>query len=88
LSLQSGLERQFGVCIAVKACDLTKGESVDELLFLIDKNGIRFDMLLNIAGIDYESSFLERERENVVKIVSLNVEATLRITHAILSRRR
>ena len=45
-------------------------------------------MLLNIAGIDYEGGFLERERESIVKIVSLNVEATLRITHAILSRRR
>ena len=86
--LRSGLERQYGVCVTAKACDLTKGESVDEMLSLMDKSGIRFDMLLNIAGIDYEGSFIERERENIVKIVSLNVEATLRITHAILSRRR
>jgi len=88
LSLQNGLECQFGVCVTTKKCDLTEEESVDELLSLIDKNGICFDMLFNIAGIDYEGSFLERERENVVKIVSLNVEATLRVTHAILSRRR
>ena len=86
--LRSGLERQYGVCVTAKACDLTKQESVDEMLSLMDKSGLRFDMLLNIAGIDYEGSFLERERESVVKIVSLNVEATLRITHAILSRRR
>ena len=88
LSLQQGLERQFGVCVAAKACDLTDEESVDELLSVIDTNGIQFDMLLNIAGIDYEGGFLQRESKNIVKIVSLNNEATLRISHAILSRRR
>ena len=88
LYLQNGLERRFGICVTTRKCDLTKYESVDEMLSLIDKNGIRFDMLFNIAGVDYEGSFLERERENVVKIVSLNVEATLRITHAILTRRK
>jgi uncharacterized protein len=86
--LQSGLERQYNVCVTVKACDLTKDESVDEMLNLIDAYGIRFDMLLNIAGIDFEGGFMERERKSVVQIVSLNVGATLRITHAILSRRR
>lgn len=88
MHLQSGLERQYDVCVTVKACDLTEDEDVDEMLNLIDKQGIRFDMLFNIAGIDFEGSFAERERKNVVQIVSLNVGATLRITHAILSRRR
>lgn len=88
LPLQSGLERQFGVCVGTKACDLTRAERVDEMLAVIDQHGIRFDMLLNVAGVDFEGGFLAREREKVVKIVSLNNEATLRITHAVLSRRR
>ena len=88
LSLQQGLERQFDVCVTTKACDLTKAESVDEMLALIDEYDIKFDMLLNIAGVDYEGGFLGRKREEIVKIVSLNDEATLRITHAILTRRR
>jgi short-subunit dehydrogenase len=88
LPLQRGLERQFNVCVTTKACDLTSPESVDEMLAVIDEYGIRFDMLLNIAGIDFEGDFLGREREKIVKIVSLNDEATLRITHAIHSRRR
>ena len=87
-SIKSGLERQYGVCVTTKKCDLTQDESVDEMLLLIDKNGIKFDMLLNIAGMDYEGGFLDRERSSILGIVSLNVEATLRITHAILSRRR
>jgi len=87
-ALKTGLERQYGVCVTTKTCDLTKDESVDEMLALIDINEIKFDMLLNIAGLDFEGGFIERERKNITEIVSLNIEATLRITHAILSRRR
>ncbi|MDD4124517.1 MAG: SDR family NAD(P)-dependent oxidoreductase [Eubacteriales bacterium] len=88
LCIREGLERQFGVTVAAKACDLTCNESVDEMLGIIDKSNIRFDILLNIAGLDYEGGFTCRERENIVKIVTLNDAATLRITHAILERRR
>jgi short-subunit dehydrogenase len=88
LALQRGLERQFNICVTTRACDLTKTESVDEMLAVIDAHHIRFDMLLNIAGVDFEGGFLVRERETIVKIVSLNDEATLRITHAVLSRRK
>jgi len=88
LSIQRGLERSFGVCVAAKACDLTDERSVDELLAAADAQGIRFDMLLNVAGLDYEGAFLTRKSSDLVRIVSLNNEATLRITHAILERRK
>ena len=58
------------------------------MLEKIDAVGLRFDMLLNIAGVDFEGGFLERERKEIVRIISLNNEATLRMTHAILTRRR
>lgn len=87
-SIQCGLERQFGVTVTTAACDLTSDESVDRLLQKIDAHNIRFDMLLNVAGLDFEGAFLERDRRDIIRIISLNNEATLRITHAILSRRR
>lgn len=86
--IRCGLERQFNGTVAIKACDLTKAESVDKMLEVIDAHNIRFDMLLNIAGLDFEGDFMGREREKIVKIVSLNDAATLRITHAVLERRR
>ena len=58
------------------------------MLHVADSHGIRFDMLLNIAGMDFEGGFMKREREEVVKIVTLNDAATLRITHAVIARRR
>jgi short-subunit dehydrogenase len=87
-AIQCGLERQYGACVCAKACDLTSAQSVDHMMEVIDGEGIKFDMLLNIAGIDYEGGFLDRERESIVKIISLNDAATLRITHAVLARRR
>lgn len=86
-ALRSGLERQYGVCVAAKACDLTSESSVAALLEVADHCGIRFDLLLNVAGLDFEGGFLTRERVDISKIVSLNIEATLRITHAVLARR-
>ena len=87
-SIQLGIERQFNVIVSTASCNLTSDESVDQLLRKLDDNNIRFDMLLNVAGLDFEGGFLERERKDISRIVSLNNEATLRITHAILSRRR
>ena len=86
--VQTGLERQFGATVSAQACDLTDPASVDALLNVLDSHDIQFDMLLNIAGVDFEGGFLSRDREHVVKIVSLNDAGTLRITHAILERRR
>jgi short-subunit dehydrogenase len=87
-TLQRGLERQFGVTVAVKACDLTSDDSVAELLLYTDSQGLQFDMLLNVAGLDHEGGFLDVERLKILQIVDLDVVATLRITHSILQRRR
>ena len=87
-SFQFGLTRQFDRKVAARACDLTRPEQVVAMMEEIDRLGLRFDMLLNIAGIDYEGGFLRRERETIAKIVSLNDTATLRITHAVLERRK
>ena len=86
--IQTGLKRRYGVPVLAKACDLTDASSVDDTMTMIDSEGIRFDMLCNVAGIDFEGGFMNRSRETIVKIVSLNNAATLRITHAVLERRR
>lgn len=86
--IKQGLERQFDITVTAKACDLTSAASVDEMLAVMDQHNIRFDMLLNIAGMDFEGSFSRRAREALVKIVMLNNAATLRVTHAMLERRR
>ena len=86
--IKRGLERQFDVNVIIKACDLTNTISVERMLSIIDEYNIQFDMILNVAGMDFEGGFLKHDREKIIKIVMLNNAATLRITHAILERRR
>lgn len=88
MALQSGLVRQYGVDVAVKACDLTSEDSVNELFRFTDSCALRFDMLLNVAGIDHEGGFLRVESKEILDIVGLDVMATLRITHGLLKRRK
>ena len=85
--LGRGLGRQSGVAVHAKACDLTDKASVDALFAHMDGHGIKPDMLLNIAGIDHEGGFTTQTSEHILDIVRLNIEATLRVTHAALSRR-
>ena len=87
-ALQTGLVRQYGVDVAYQACDLTSATSVEEMFGFIDRHGLRFDMLLNVAGIDYEGGFLTVDCQKVLAIVGLDVMATLRVTHGVLQRRR
>ncbi|MDR3050391.1 MAG: SDR family NAD(P)-dependent oxidoreductase [Oscillospiraceae bacterium] len=87
-TLAQGLARRFGARADTWACDLTDDAAVNGLFAFIDARGLAFDMLLNVAGIDFEGGFLQRERQRLLDIVSLNIEATLRVTHAMLTRRR
>jgi uncharacterized protein len=86
-SIERGVTSRYPVRVLTTTCDLTREADVDALFDAADKNGVRFDMLLNIAGIDFEGGFTERSADALVKIVQLNVEATMRITHQVLSHR-
>ncbi len=86
--IKQGIERQFGVTVLTKACDLTSREELNALFVYIDEEGIRLGMLLNIAGIDFEGGFLSQPSANIARIVQVNIEATLNVTHAALHRRR
>ena len=63
--IQDGLCRQFGVQVTAVPCDLTDSASVDAMLDQIDRAQMQFDMLLNVAGLDYEGAFLGCQRENL-----------------------
>jgi hypothetical protein len=43
--------------------------------------------LLNVAGTDFEGEFLERQREQVLTILRLNIESTVDMTQGILRLR-
>jgi short-subunit dehydrogenase len=85
--IESGVKSCYSVRVLTKACDLTDGGDVEALFACVRENNVRFEMLLNVAGVDYEGGFIERSADAIIKIVQLNVEATLRITHKVLEYR-
>jgi len=85
--LKAGLRRRFPADVRISACDLTDEKDVRKLMRRVDRLHLRFGMLLNIAGVDFEGGFLERDCDKLVSIVNVNVTATLRVTHEVLSRR-
>ena len=87
-SIESGISRRYPVRVVTQRCDLTDCRDVDALFDYAGRNDISFGMLLNIAGIDFEGGFRERSADALVRIVQINVEATMRVTHKVLDHRQ
>ncbi len=85
--IREGIAGRYPVTVYTRTCDLTRDEEVDGLFRFARENAVSFDMLLNVAGVDFEGGFSERSAQSVTAIVRLNVEATLRVTHGALASR-
>ncbi len=82
-----GVFLAYGVRTSAFACDLTDNGEVEALFAAVEAAGEPVDMLFNVAGVDFEGGFLERDSARLLSIVRLNIEATLLVTHAALARR-
>lgn len=73
--------------VEIFPCDLAKKEERDLLFSFIDEKGIKFNRIINVAGVDIQKGFCEYTREKLLFQLRVNIEATIDITHALLSRR-
>lgn len=85
--LASGIGRLYGVEVKTYTCDLTDPAERENFWQYIRENGIQLHMLINVAGVDFEGLFKERSLKEIRTIVRLNIEATLEMTHSVLSHR-
>lgn len=85
---KQGITRQYDVVVRTKSCDITRDEDVTSLMDYAKSEGIRLDMLLNVAGIDHEGGFTKRSFAQISSILRVNIEATLRMTYRALEIRR
>jgi short-subunit dehydrogenase len=81
------LAQKFGVEVQYLACDLSSMLARTALFDKLRAEGSLFWALLNVAGLDYEGAFLERKREQMLRMLHVNMEATLDVTHTILTLR-
>lgn len=85
--LAEGLRRAYPVHVFTHACDLANPLDRSGLFKRLATCGLRFNMLVNVAGVDFEGPFYEQSAFQIQTIVRLNVEATLAMTHFMLPLR-
>ncbi len=85
--LAAGLERSYGVEVLYQEADLAEAGSREALFGKLQADGLKFRALINVAGLDHEGLFLEREPGEILAILRLNIEATLIVTHSLLAMR-
>lgn len=85
--LAGGLRNTYGVHVITRTCDLTDPADRARLFEAIRAAKLRFTGLVNVAGLDYEGSFIERTREELSTIVRLNIEGTQDMTRGIIEFR-
>jgi short-subunit dehydrogenase len=78
------LAEKFNISVLYQPCDLSDERAREQLLTIIKQEGYRFWGLINVAGLDYEGAFLERNRMQILKILQINILGTMDLVHGIL----
>jgi short-subunit dehydrogenase len=86
-TLAGGLRAAYGVPVRIRPCNLADSESRAAFLEGVACEGLRFRMLINVAGTDTEGSFHAISRRAMQTILRVNIEATLDLTHSLLALR-
>lgn len=81
------LAEKFNIEVVYQPCDLADDQARDNFLSGLKADGYRFWGLINVAGLDNEGGFLERNRAQILKILQVNILATMDVTHGILPLR-
>lgn len=86
-SFAGRLAEKFNIEVIYQPCDLADDKGREALLSGLKTDGYRFWGLINVAGLDNEGGFLERNRAQILRILQINILATMDITHGILPLR-
>lgn len=86
-AVATGLERLYGINARYYACDLIHPAARNRLWVHAEGTGLRFNFLINVAGLDHEGPFDERRVEELQTIVRLNIESTVEMARRVLTFR-
>jgi short-subunit dehydrogenase len=81
------LSEKFNIDVIYRPCDLSKEEARGDFLRTVREECFTFWSLINVAGLDHEGAFLEKNRSQILKILQINILATMDITHGTLQLR-
>jgi short-subunit dehydrogenase len=86
-ALKQQILKDYSVSVEYFACDLTDEKSRQSMVEYIDSLSIKFDRIINVAGVDIQKAFMDYTSEKVLFQMRVNAESTVCLTHALLSRR-
>jgi uncharacterized protein len=86
-TLSTSLQATYGVQVDYTACDLMDTPARLAMFTRMQEDGFRFWGLINVAGIDYEGSFLNLSERQIRTILRLNIEVTLDMIHTVFAYR-
>ncbi len=69
------------------ACDLTSEIERSAMLDYIDGEGVKFDRIINVAGVDIQKAFMDYTEQKLLFQLRVNAEATVHLTYTLLNRR-
>jgi uncharacterized protein len=81
------LSQKYGVEVRYFACDLTSDQARTDLFKALSDEGLRFWGLINVAGLDYEGAYIEKNRNQILRILKVNLLANMDMAHEILQLR-
>ncbi len=82
-----GLERLYNVDVRTHLCDLADPQSRNALWTDVANRGMRFHFQANVAGVDFEGPFMERQVDDLRSILRVNVEGTVEMIWHVLAHR-
>lgn len=85
--LAKSLINTYNIEVDYRSCDLTDYNARTGLFEYLETKTSSFNILINIAGLDFEGLFAERTREQIRTILRLNIEANLEMTNTLLKLR-
>lgn len=86
--LKAEINAKFGgINIEYFPCELTDETSRKELIAYAADKGLKFDRIINVAGVDTQKAFTDYTPEKAIFQIRVNCEATLLLTHGLLSHR-
>ena len=85
--LKQQIQSQYDVDIKVYPCMLDDEKSRAQMFDYIDTLGLKFDKIVNVAGVDIQKGVMEYTLPKLIFQTRVNVEATITNTYSLLQRR-
>lgn len=86
LELKNSLESFYSIKALTVKCDITKENEVQRMIKSIIKEFGRIDVLINNAAISMDNNILEKEKEEFMKVLEVNLGGTFLVTKEVLNR--